>query len=82
MPRHHFALLDLAIAEGQDLQQGERLLGLLVRRQILHDRRCLAVLGDDERLPLLGKFTNELRGVRFDVADGFDPRGVFHADVI
>jgi hypothetical protein len=69
------ALVNLAIAEREDLEQGECFLCLLVAGDILNDRLRLTILGDDERLLLHAEVPYNLRGMSFEVADGFDLAG-------
>lgn len=60
---------------GENLEQGERFLCLLVAVDIHQNGTGLAVLGNHDRFPLLLKLIEHLGGMRFDKADGLDLRG-------
>ena len=61
----HFALLDLLVAERQDLQKRHRVLGLLVTSYVLEDGFCYTVLRNDERLALRIQLVQDVCGVCF-----------------
>ena len=72
------ALFDLAVAQRQNLEQCQSLLGPFVALDILHHDPRLAVLGDDHRLLLLAQLANDVGRVGLEVADGFDLRRRLH----
>ncbi|OIT10045.1 hypothetical protein BL243_24595 [Ralstonia solanacearum] len=62
------------MAQCQDLEQCQCFLGFFEGGNILQHGLGLAVLRDDQRLPLLGKLRQHLGCVGLEIADGFDMR--------
>lgn len=76
------ALLDIVVGEREDPQQRKRLLGLLIGNNVLNDRLGLAILGYDHGLADFAQFLNDLGGVGFEIADGLDAGGAWHAKLL
>ena len=68
----HLPGFDTAIAQGENLEQGERLLHLLVAVDVLHDHLGFSVLGDDQGFPPVPERTDDFRCVRL----GMTPRSI------
>jgi hypothetical protein len=66
--------LNLLLAMGENLQQGEGFLRLLVGADIHQNSARLSVLGDHDRLPVLLQLVENLGRVRLDEADRLDLR--------
>ncbi|KWK49361.1 hypothetical protein WM14_01410 [Burkholderia ubonensis] len=82
LDRTKVALLDLAIAEGKELQERQRFFMLLIGLDVHDDKFRFAVLGDEHRLPAFGNVFDDLRGMTLQVADRLDLRGKFHHDTL
>ena len=76
--RLDLALLDVAIAERQDLQQRQRFLGLFIGDDVLEHRFGFAVLGDHQGLPSSAQLVQDFGGVGLQVADRLDLRRIAH----
>ena len=71
-------LFDLALAHGQNFQQGQRLLGLFVAGHVLQYGAGLAVLGDDQWLAVFGQLRQYLGGIGLEIGDRLDLGGKAH----
>ena len=72
------SLLDLAIAQRQDLQQGQGFLRLLVGSDVLKHRLRFPVLRDDQGFAGFDEVREDLGGIGLQIADRLDPVRITH----
>ena len=64
-----FPLLDVLLAQGQNFEQRQRLLGVLIALHVLNDELRFSILRDKQRLTRGRQILDDLRCVAFQVAD-------------